>query len=131
MIPKFRAWIKEEKVMADVVYLGFDFNRGDLETAVVARGFPDNRKLKNRHTLIDSNKIVLMQFTGLKDKNDNEIFEGDIIRPTHERKSRHQRFKVVEFIISKYRVGFNIGGNGGEVIGNIYANQELIDGVES
>ena len=63
---------------------------------------------------------VLMQYTGLKDKNGTDIYEGDVIR-----------FKVGD-IVSYYVVKFENGGfNHNEnleyidVVGNIYENPEL------
>lgn len=68
------------------------------------------------------------QFTGLTDRNGVEVFEGDIINPNHEIKTRHYRPKEVKWVNSRYRIGFNIGGSETEceVIGNIYENPELL-----
>jgi len=65
--------------------------------------------------------VILMQYTGLKDKNGKEIYEGDIVIVHPENKYGR---RVIE--IDLYE-GFNHGDGGNfEIIGNIYENPELI-----
>ncbi|OFQ83122.1 MULTISPECIES: YopX family protein [unclassified Streptococcus] len=127
MIPKFRAWSTDKKIMAEVRTLRFTDELVETDKFV-------ERSIEG---------VKLMQSTGLLDKNGKEIFEGDILKVANNDSSW---FEVVKYdhdkamfiskeVNLKYEVPetplydlfspylFKV-----EVIGNIWEDGDLIDG---
>lgn len=127
---RFRAWDKNLKRMVEIVSLNFS------EWSIRARlddsekeyeGYCERHSFHNEET----DRFILLQFTGLKDKNGNEIFENDLIRDDAGY-LWEVRFGSGEFyLLSKEK---NIRPDRRiferlkylEIIGNIYEHPELV-----
>ncbi|EGO2727067.1 hypothetical protein K0I80_000244 [Enterococcus faecalis] len=136
MIPKFRAWLKEELEMQDV--LAFD-TRGHSFLGI-----------EGSHVTVSDwcdvfevgRQAILMQSTGLKDKNGVEIFEGDIVQ---HRDGEYSYLGIVkrdcyQFFIDGIEPDENYdfidvsntfdGTSSLEILGNIWDNKELLEVAE-
>jgi uncharacterized phage protein (TIGR01671 family) len=129
---KFRAFQKQSSLnrrpgiyqVKDIIWYDEPFEPNDEEIyrgEVFFKGFDDSEYLED---------IILMQYTGLKDKNGVDVFEGDILRLTT--KAPHVDV-VVEwdeeyagFTTSKKDHTHMFGSHLCEVIGNIYETPELL-----
>lgn len=134
MKPKFRVWIKTEKRMIKTGdLLDIDYENEVVTTQRVYfyfdNGLPDGRDLDN----FVFEEIELMQSTGLFDKNDKEIFEGDIVKMAKDVYSEPTYYEVVRHYGGAYRLESKQHGcelwlrhTDCEVVGNVYENQEYL-----
>ncbi len=112
---KFRAWDKIEKRM--FVPDGID------QSADGAYVIEFERPLHTLNKIVRfCGSVILMQFTGLKDKNGKEIYEGDMVR--HD--GRIPLDEEVTFDGAAFYPVYSAPSQHWEVIGNIYENPELL-----
>lgn len=133
MIPKFRAWLKEENKMIEPSnILSISFKLCEM-TPNYLHGFE-----KEKYDFYD---LELMQSTGLFDKNGKEIFEGDILTNGIDVMSIKRHDTLGFYIDFKGKIDFIADGADLEefeedakeiadiieIIGNIYENPELLE----
>ena len=141
MIPKFRAWLPTLKWMCNVSAILFDaksldvYKMGDTERVT--------------EMSVNQDEVILMQSTGIKDKNGTEIFEGDIIDTTDYEgglSSVGNPFVKIErdkygFIVTgdfpdspitikEFEAGRKFAGVEVTIVGNIYENPELVEVID-
>jgi uncharacterized phage protein (TIGR01671 family) len=126
MIPKLRAWDKQDERMS----------YGEVEY------FDDSINYRFDHFCTGADEDVeFMQSTGLKDKNGVKIYEGDVINCRNSFRnpmtgsgslSINRDFKIIfengEFKAKGFDIRLKNILSYSEVIGNVYENPELLEG---
>lgn len=156
---KFRAWHFQKRKMYEVKYevksVDFFFGLAEIQWWTPE---PGGTKRHNYKTVMftdgitEKREVELMQYTGLKDKNGKEIYEGDIVKIRDEEMiftdiwgdegQSGDDWNVIETNIVRFENGAFVIGSGFEtkciseystqkgysieVIGNIYQNPELL-----
>ncbi|EGO8530299.1 hypothetical protein SAV58_001739 [Enterococcus faecalis] len=137
MIPKFRVWDKNTEDVVDVKTIDLEKD-GSIGCIVDYNGIN-----------LDMTECVIMQSTGLKDKNGVEIYESDLVKVIDGESEEDSYISVVKNYSNEGYPAFDIeyppnyhydsnvlsaimcnGFETIEVIGNVYDNPELLEVAE-
>ncbi|WP_068874322.1 YopX family protein [Lactiplantibacillus plantarum] len=136
---KFRAWDNENETYLYDVQNAYDMLSGFVK---YADGEDANYDECCFGDFLNNERYDVEQFTGLKDVNYKEIYEGDIVQPvsSHVRLKRGKPFEVNKgnYIYGKWIANdvsskeFRVDGcyfnNEIQTVGNVHENPELLKG---
>lgn len=119
MFPKYRAWLKSKKRMIDVYSINFEEKTVQwIENTIYIRteGFED---------------VILMQTTHIKNKRENELFDGDIVMLKWTVYDEPSPYVIWQSRTGEWRVDNRYSGkvlgfsnDDCELVGNVFENAE-------
>ena len=130
---KFRVWNEKTESFIGYGDLMLDLKNGKVYSGDV--GIPE-------YTIDVTNQVILMQYTGCRDKNGTGIYEADVI------KDKYDKVWLVQWYVGAFVITNKIPDSDGqestysyfnnlsnhhfyfEVIGNMWENPELLEVVE-
>lgn len=132
---KYKAYHKKKGLLVDVLSIDFENNMVTLKTET-----DSDEEYYWWSSTCHLDEVVLMQYTGLKDRNGREIYEGDIVQSNNSvwgsssiRGNDIQHISRVIFKDGEYLCEWETYVNNLcneldniEVIGNIYENKDLL-----
>ncbi|KQB64671.1 hypothetical protein AL075_04770 [Staphylococcus aureus] len=124
MMLKFKAWDKDKKVMSIIDEI--DFNSGYILISTGYKSF---------------NEVKLLQYTGFKDKNNTEIYDGDIAEFKYPHDKRFKEIgiithsaekacfviKMIRDTVQEFELYRGVANSYLKVIGNKFDNPELLE----
>ncbi|MGM7637538.1 YopX family protein [Bacillus sp. Hm123] len=130
---KFRAYIKSIRKILPVIDISFDVDGLISDIQVAGCG---NAGCRTCNDYYESDDFIIMQYTGLKDANGTDIYEGDVIG----REKDDSELRVSHHVVGWYDTGFmgkqicsygsligleywTQGENSYVVIGNVYEKE--------
>jgi len=126
MIPKFRAWDSVKKKFVEHFFITDNGLICNMEKPTSGYNSP---------IPIEKSELILMQSTGLFDRNGKEVFVGDIIKCT--RGCPHEVYLEKEYggtyiggMPAIYLKGIREGyawTEHEEILGNVYENKEILE----
>lgn len=119
---KFRAYVKNLKLLVPVEQIDFKFKTVEVD---LSYGYGSTSEY-------DIDEVELMQFIGLRDKNDKEIYESDVVKVEDYVAVIKWNVETCRFVINAqgehlvcdfdYYYGKEL-----EIIGNIHDNPEFME----
>ncbi|BDD37922.1 YopX family protein [Streptococcus ruminantium] len=133
VVPKFRAWRKTAQKMVNVSSLDWKSDENEKESLSAIWWYSTRNALVSSADDV-SDEFILMQFTGLFDKDGKEIFERDIVKRTSLIPGGFDLIGIVKqlegsWVIDTGKEAVDLWSevDENEVLGNVYKNPELVE----